>query len=132
MESKNNFRYRISQEELKRLYETSKKRIKANPESAEKYQAVLRECVYYESEKEALEVALKAVKNGNYSCLILAKYKKVKDIFRIKNRWLVTDDWRVIQAADFLCLALMYDNTRLQDIVYRNINVDDVIAYYPK
>lgn len=122
-------RYRIGQDELNRLYQIAEYRKKNRPDMAERFQAILRGCTYYRSEKDALAVALEKVKNKNYRCLICVGYKKEGGVFRIDNRWLVTDEPRIIQAADYLCLALMYDNTRLQIIADANMAIDDVVAY---
>lgn len=124
------YRYRISQDELKRLYENAKSRIAAHPEIAEEYQKIIQECPYFESEKEALQSALKLMSDGYSTYQIWADIEKDGDIIRVKNWWIVTKDWRVKQAADYLGLALMYDTVRLQTIINYKVDIDEVIAYY--
>ncbi len=124
------YRFRIGQDELTTLYNAAQARAKAHTEIADKYQAVIRECPYFESEKEALQSAIDLMKKEYSDFQIWAQIEKVEDIVRLKNLWIVTDDWKVKQAAEYLGLALMYDSTRLQNIVYDNVSIDNVVAYY--
>ena len=124
------YKYRISQEELKRLYEHAKARMVAHPDIAEDYQKNIQKCPYFESEREALQSAIKMIKDGFSSYQIWAKFEKEDDIFRITNWWIVTDDWKIKQAADYLGLALMYDTVRLQTIIDHDVDIDEVVAYY--
>ena len=67
-------------------------------------------------------------KPDNYQ--IWAKIEKGDDgIFRIQDRWLVTNDNKVKLAADYIGMALMYDDVRFCKIIDNNIKIDDVIAY---
>ena len=125
------YKYRISQDELKRLYENAKERMDAHPELADNYEKIIQEYPFFESEKDALQSALKMMNDKFSDCQIWAKVEKDDDIFRIRNWWIVTDDWKIKQAADYLAMALMYDNVRLLDIINNNnIEIDDVVAYY--
>ncbi len=124
------YRYRMNQERLKYLYESAESRIDAHPNIAEKHRADIQKCTHYESEKEALSRALELERENPYSCQIWAKIEKADDIYRIQKYWLVTDDVKIKMAADYIGMALMYDETRLQNIIYNKVKIDDVIAYY--
>lgn len=125
-----NHRYRASQKELEYAYESAKGRMECHPDVAEKYQNIIQKCSYFKSEKEALEKAFRIWKEKPYSCQIWAKVEKDDDIYRIPNYWIVTDDNKIIQAAEYIGMAQMYDETRLAYIIDDNIKIDDVIAYY--
>lgn len=125
------YHFRISQEEMRRLYENAKARADYNPDVAEKYRATIEEYKHFDSEKEALEYALKKAKNSEYPYhQIWAKIEKVEDIFRVQNWWIATKNINVKMAADYLGLALMYDDRRMQTIVGHEIDIDDVVSYY--
>lgn len=124
------YRFRMNQEQLGILYESAKSRIDAHPDVAEKHQCEIQKSTHYESEKEALSRALELERENPYSCQIWAKIEKVDDIYRIQKYWLVTDDVKIKMAADYIGMALMYDETRLQNIIYNKVKIDDVIAYY--
>ncbi len=124
------YRFRIGQEELTTLYNASKARTKAHSDITDKYQAIIRECSHFDSEKEALQSAVDLMKKEYSDYQIWAQIEKAGNVVRVKNWWIVTDDWKVKQAADFLGLALMYDSTRLQNIIYDKVSLDDVVSYY--
>lgn len=123
-------RYRINQDELKRLYENAKGRMDAHPDIAEKHQNIIQKCPYFKNEKDALEAAVKLEKENPYSCQVWAKVEKKDDIYRIIDWWIATDDWKIKQSADYVGMALMYDETRLQNIIDSNAEIDDIVAYY--
>lgn len=125
------YRFRISQDELKRLYENAKSRMEINPDITSKHTKVIEGCPFYQSEKEALEAAIKMMKEKPANYQIWTKFEKGDDgIFRIQDWWIVTDDGKTKLAADYIGMALMYDNVRLNRIVNNNIKVDDVVAYW--
>lgn len=124
------YRFRISQSDMGYLYESAKGRMDAHPDYADKHKRVIRDYPYFKSEREALEAAIKIEKINPYSCQIWAKIEKGDDgIFRILNWWIVTDDIKVKLAAEYIGMALMYDETRLSKIIGGNTKIDDVIAY---
>ena len=124
------YRFRISQSDMGYLYESAKGRMDAHPDYADKHKRVIRDYPYFKSEREALEAAIKIEKIYPYSCQIWAKIEKGDDgIFRILNWWIVTDDIKVKLAAEYIGMALMYDETRLSKIIGGNAKIDDVIAY---
>ena len=123
------YRFRIEQDKLKYIFQTAKDRMKAHPEFADKYKKAISECSFFKSEKEALEIALKKEKENPYSNQIWATVKKIENVYHISN-WLVTDDPNIKLSAEYIGMALMYDETRLFTIIDANVKVDDVIAYY--
>lgn len=124
------YRFRISQEELNYIYENAKGRIDANPDIAEKHKKEIEKYPFYKTEKEALQAAIKMRKNNHYGCQIWAKIEKNDGVYRIVNYWLVTDDGKIKLSADYIGMALMYDERRLQKIINNNIAIDDIIAYF--
>lgn len=124
------YRYRISQDDLARIYENAQARMDANPEIAEKHKKAIREHSSFKSEKEALQAAIKLRKENHWGCQIWANVEKVDDIYRIQNYWLVTDDGKTKLSADYIGMALMYDEARLLNIIDNGVPIDEVIAYY--
>lgn len=124
------YRYRASQDELKRVYEHAKARMDAHPEFAEKHKKVINELPYYISEKDALQAAIKLWEKDPWLWLICAKVEKVDGIYRIGKFWLVTNDGKIKLSADYIGMILMYDDTRLYNIIHSGVPIDDVIAYY--
>lgn len=124
------YRYRISQDDLARIYENAQARMDANPEMAEKHKKAIREHSSFKSEKEALQAAIKLRKENHWGCQIWANVEKDDYIYRIQNYWLVTDDGKTKLSADYIGMALMYDETRLLNIIDKDIPIDEVIAYY--
>lgn len=123
--------FRISQDDLTYIYERAKGRMDTNPEFAEKFTKALQGLSYFNTEKEALTSAIKRMQKDGSNYQIWAKIEKGSDgIIRVKNWWLVTDDARVQQAADYIGMALMYDSSRILNIMDNEIPIDDVVAYY--
>lgn len=124
------YRFRISQEELNYIYENAKGRMDANPDIAENHKKEIEKYPFFKTEKEALQAAIKMRKDNHYGCQIWAKIEKTDGIYRIVNYWLVTDDGKIKLSADYIGMALMYDERRLQKIIKNNIAIDDIIAYF--
>lgn len=125
-----NSRYRISQEEMNYLYETAKARMDYHPDHASSQRKVLEEVPYFRTEKEALETAIKMTEKKPYSWQIWAEIELSDSVYRICNKWIVTDDIDVKLAADYIGMALMYDETRISRIIDSGIDINEVIAYY--
>lgn len=123
------YRFRINQDDLSYLYNSAQARIKAHPEFAEKQKKVIQEHTYFKTEKEALESTISKMKDNNASYQIWAKTEKEGNIIRIQDYWITTDDNKVKLAADYLGMALIYDTTKLQNIIDDNVKIDNVIAY---
>ena len=124
------YRFRISQEELDYIYENAKGRMDANPDIAEMHKKEIEKYPFYKTEKEALQAAIKMRKENHYGCQIWAKIEKADGVYRIVNYWLVTCDGKIKLSADYIGMALMYDERRVQKIINNNIAIDDVIAYF--
>ena len=124
-----NYRYRISQEDLQHLYRTARQRKEAHAELAEEYTNKVDQCTSFKTEREALKAALDKIVDIASDLQIYAGVEKDGKIYRIIDRWIVTDDIEVRMAAEYIGFALMYDGTRLQTIFDNKVNIDDVIAY---
>lgn len=123
-------RFRMTQDVLEYTYENAKGRMDAHPDIAEEKKNIIKNLPHFNSEKEALETAFKMEAENPYSCQIWAKIEKSNDIYRIVNWWIVTDDVKVKQAADYIGMAQMYDEARLCRIIDNNVKIDDVVAYW--
>ena len=121
-------RFRMSQDELKYVYESAKGRMEYHPDIAAKYQNVIQNYYHFENEKDALETAIKIEKEKPYTCQIWAKVEKDEEYYRIQDWWIVTDDVKVKIAADYIGMAQIYDETRLSKIIDSNAVLDDIIT----
>lgn len=131
MEQKN-YKYIIGQGQLYELQKRADALKRMHPDTFRRFELFLDglgNADFFDSEQEALTAALDRIKNkGSSSVQIWAKYITDEEYFKI-NSWIVTDDWRVKQAAEYVGLALMYDESRLQIIIDNGISINDVVAY---
>lgn len=126
-----NLRYRISQEEMKYTYERAKARMDFHIDYANKQKDIIAKHPYFKTEKEALQEALKLIKKTKSDCQIWAEIEKGDDdIYRIQNKWIVIEDGKIKLAAEYIGMALMYDDIRFNRIINNNIPIDEVIAYW--
>ena len=126
-----NLRYRISQEEMKYTYERAKARMDFHIDYANKQKDIIAKHPYFKTEKEALQEALKLIKKTKSDCQIWAEIEKGNDdIYRIQNKWIVIEDGKIKLAAEYIGMALMYDDIRFNRIINNNIPIDEVIAYW--
>lgn len=125
------YQFRIGQDEMNRLYESAKKRMDANPEFTDEQNKIVAKHSYFKTEKEALKAALDMMNNGSLDYQIWAKIEKGEDgIFRVQNYWLLTDDGKTKVAAEYIGMALMYDDVRLNRIINDGVGINDVVAYW--
>lgn len=125
-----NLRYRISQEEMKYTYERAKARMDFHIDYANKQKDIIAKHPYFKTEKEALQEALKLIKKTKSDCQIWAEIEKGDDdIYRIQNKWIVIEDGKIKLAAEYIGMALMYDDIRFNRILNNNINIDDIVSY---
>ena len=118
--------YRINQEQLRYLYESAKSRMEAHPEYTEKQREIIKNCSIYESERDALEAAIKLPEGYMECCIIWAKIEKDEEFYHIKNDyWLVTYTSDAIKAAEYLGMADMYNSERIQDIIQNKTKKDN-------
>lgn len=93
---------RISQGELKYVYESAQARMEYNPEIAAKYKKIIEEHPFYESEEEAMKVALDKKNSGRWGCQVWAKIGVDEEYYYIQSYYVVSDDNRVKQAAEYI------------------------------
>ena len=125
------YQFRIGQDEMNRLYKSAKGRMDYNPEYAEKYKNIINEYPYFKTEKEALQNAIKLKKENLSNYQIWTKFERGDDgIFRVQNYWLLTDDGKIKLAAEYIGMALMYDDIRLTRIISDGVDCNDVVAYW--
>lgn len=113
------------------LYTSAQGRMKANPDAADRFSKIIQEFPRFKTEKEALQRAIKLIKENQSDFQIWAKIEKGDDgIYRVQNWWIVTDDAKVKQAAEYIGMALMYDDIRFSRIISDNVKLDDVVSYW--
>ncbi|WP_231390690.1 hypothetical protein [Segatella baroniae] len=123
------YRYRMSQDELAYTYEHAQARMDAHPEYADKHKKIVQAQSFFKSEKDALQAAIEQRKDNHWGCQIWAMIEKTDGVYRILNHWLVTDDGKIKQSAEYIGMALMYDETRLERIINNDVKIDDINAY---
>jgi hypothetical protein len=125
------YQFRISQDEMNRLYENAQARMDAHLEFADEQKEIIAKHPYFKTEKEALKAALDMMNKGSLDYQIWAKIEKGEDgIFRVQNYWLLTDDGKTKVAAEYIGMALMYDDVRLNRIINDGVGINDVVAYW--
>lgn len=93
---------RISQGELKYVYESAQARMEYNPEIAAKYKKIIEEHPFYESEEEAMKVAIDKRNSGRWGCQVWVKIGVDEEYYYIQSYYVVSDDNRVKQAAEYI------------------------------
>lgn len=123
MKYKNEF----SQGTLDYIYESAKGRMSFHPDLKEKYTSMIDEYRHFKTEREALVAALQMWKSNPMNCQIWAKIEKDEEFYRIADWWIVTNDWKVKQAAEYIGMMLIYDEVKLCCIVDDNVPIDNII-----
>lgn len=111
-------RYKLGQDELSYTYESAQSRMAAHPDFAKRCKKEVADCTHFDNEQDALQAAIKPAREGefDYYCQIWAKIEKDEEFYRISDYWIVTGDVQIQQAAEYIGMALVYDNARLQSI----------------
>lgn len=111
-------RYELGQDELGYMYESAQSRMAAHPDFAKRCKKAVADCTHFDNEQDALQAAIKPAREGefDYYCQIWAKIEKDEEFYRIADYWIVTGDVKIQQAAEYIGMALVYDNARLQRI----------------
>lgn len=121
----------FSQDNLQYIYESAKNRMASHADYAAKQIKIVDKYPYFKTEKEALEFAIKQIKEQNSDYQIWAKLEKQNDgFFRFQNWWIATDDREVIYAAEYIGLVQVYWLQRLLEIINLNTDINDVAKYY--
>lgn len=107
MAKKVEYRNGMEQYILKCTYENAKGRMEVHPDIANKYIGIIQKHPYFKTEKEALEVAIKN-EGDKPRWQIWAKIEKDEEFYRIQDYYIVSDDYRVLIAADYIGMAQIY------------------------
>ena len=108
----------------------AKARMDFHVDYANKQKVIIAKQPYFKTEKEALQEAIK-LRKENHWCQIWAEIEKGDDdIYRIQNKWIVIEDGKIKLAAEYIGMALMYDDIRFNRIINNDIPIDEVIAYW--
>ena len=97
--------FRMLQGELQYVYETAHARMNAHPEYTEKQKKILDKYNFLKSEDEVFEKAKLAIKNGSFNCQVWANIEKDEEYYYCANKWVVTDDYDILLAAEYIGFA---------------------------
>lgn len=112
------------QEQLRYAYETAKERMACHPDFADKRKKIIEDYPHFKTEKEALQAAIKILKEENRNCQIWVKIEKGKDgVYRASNWWTVSNDNIVLQAAHYIGMEQAYPGVSDDDI-----DIDKLLA----
>lgn len=114
------FRFRMYQGELQHIYEAAHARMKAHPEHTEKQKKILNKYNFLKSGDEALEKVKSAIKNGSFECQVWANIEIDEEYYYCADKWIVTDDYDILLAAEYLGFAQVYPNPKLHEIFVKD------------
>lgn len=127
--AKKDYKYVAGQDELKYVYDHAMARTKSHPDHAAKCHKIVDAHRSFKTEKEALKLALKLKKKDpDEMCQVWAKIGTDEEYYLLTD-WLVTRDFKIAMDAEYIGWHLMYDDTRLDTIIYAGVPIDDVVAY---
>lgn len=118
------------QYELSLTYEAAQRRMACHKEYTKKCKGIVDNSKHFKTEKEAVEYVIARCKEDEEFRHVWVKIEKDEEFYKPTNDWVVTEGDKNAMAAEYIGLALMYDDVRLSRIISSNINIDDVIAYY--
>lgn len=99
---------RISQEELKYVYESAQARMEYNPEVAAKYKGMIEAQPSYKSVKEAKQAAIDIYNKGRLECQIWARIGSDEEYYYIQDYFIVSADNRINIAAEYVGMAQIF------------------------
>ena len=92
----------IKQDELKYVYDSAMERMECHPEIAEKYRKRVKELPVYTDREKAVEKAARS------KCQVWAEIGENKGRYFIKDRYIISDDNRILQAAEYIGMEQVY------------------------
>lgn len=123
------YRFRISQNELASVYDNAQARMNYNPKVAEKHKTVIASFPFFKNEKEVLQATLDMMNKKFSNYQIWAKISKTDEYYYIQDYFIATDDNLIKQSAEYIGMALIYDETRLLNIIDNGIPINEIVAY---
>ena len=79
-----------------------------NPKIAAKYKKIIEEHPFYESEEEAMKVALDKRNSGRWGCRVWAKMGVDEEYYYIQDYFIVSADIQINIAAEYVGMAQIY------------------------
>lgn len=98
----------LGQEELKKVYESAKKRMEYHPEKAEIYRRIIEHSPFYNDKDEAIKVAEAMCKSDGSGCQVWAKVGKDKEHYYIEDYYIVSNDYKILIAADYIGMEQIF------------------------
>ena len=92
----------IGQEELKYVYESAKGRMDCHPEIAEIFRKRIEGLPVYKDRNEAIKKAIDLNNSRHHGSQVWAKIGKDEDYYYIQDYYIVTDDNKIKQAAEYI------------------------------
>lgn len=99
---------KISQDELKYVYESAQARMDHNPDIASKYKKMIEGHAFCESEEDAMRIARKMENDERSGCQIWGKIGIDEEFYYIEDCYIVTNDIHICVAAEYIGMAQMY------------------------
>lgn len=101
------------QAELSYAYESAKERIADHKEFAEEKRKIIEKYNFLKSEDEALEKAKTFINNGSFRCQVWVNIEKDEEFYYFADKWIVSDDYDILVAAEYLGFAQVYSDSYL-------------------
>lgn len=98
------------QDQLQYIYESAEERMKYNPDIAEFYQGVIRECHRYKTEKEAVDAydTMRKEDPGT-RYMVWGTIGKDEEFYSIESPWVVTTGGDSQKAAEYIGMVYIED-----------------------
>lgn len=92
----------FSQDELKYVYERGKERMEYHTEKAAQYERIINDHTFYQNKDEAINNAKELNENSSHKYQVWAKVGKDEEYYYIENYYIVSNDWKVLMAAEYI------------------------------
>lgn len=106
---------KMYQDELQHVYEAAHARMEAHPEHTEKQKKILDKYNFLKSEDEAFEL-VKSYDKRPFKCQVWANIEKDEEYYYCADKWIVSDDYDILLAAEYLGFAQVYPHSELHKI----------------
>ena len=95
-------RKNLEQDELQYVYDSAQQRMDAHPELAEKYKKIINDFAFYQNRDEAIKAAMELNRENLSEYQVWARVDKNKERYYIENYYIVSNNWKVLMAAEYI------------------------------
>lgn len=92
----------FGQDELKYVYERGKERMECHSEKAAECNKIINGHAFYKSKDEAISKAKELNESNSHKYQVWAKVGKDEEYYYIENYYIVSNDWKVLMAAEYI------------------------------